>query len=86
MVDNQKSPEPRNVRRSLSDWLRFMHLSPAGPGAELDRYVGYWKPYATNHEALDADQAIQDEVRNAARVLLEAVHLKWSGRWAHAGT
>jgi multimeric flavodoxin WrbA len=74
-----------NVRRSLSDWLRFMHLSPAGPGAELDRYIGYWKPYATSHQALDDDLAIQDEVRNAARVLLEAVHLKQSGRWTTPG-
>src|SRR5204862_7163447 len=36
-----------NVRRSISDWLCFMHLCPAGPTAELDRYIGYWKPYAT---------------------------------------
>lgn len=35
-----------NVRRSLSDWLCYMHLEPAGPLAELDRYIGYWKPYA----------------------------------------
>ena len=26
-----------NVRRSLSDWLCFMQLSPAGQNAELDR-------------------------------------------------
>ena len=30
-----------NVRRSISDWLCFMHLCPAGPTAELDRYIGY---------------------------------------------
>jgi multimeric flavodoxin WrbA len=34
-----------NVRRSISDWLCFMHLCSAGPTAELDRYIGYWKPY-----------------------------------------
>ena len=45
-----------NVRRSLSDWLRFMHLVPAGVPAELDRYIGYWEPYATSHEALDRDE------------------------------
>ena len=60
------------VRRSLSDWLRSMELSPAGPRAELDRYIGYWKPYATSHDDLDQDEAIQEEVRNAARTLLEA--------------
>jgi multimeric flavodoxin WrbA len=29
------------VRRSVSDWLRFMGLEPAGTKAELDRYIGY---------------------------------------------
>jgi multimeric flavodoxin WrbA len=61
------------VRRSLSDWLRSMHLRPAGRLAELDRYIGYWEPYATNHLALDRDEAIQAEVMNAARTLLAAV-------------
>ena len=42
---------------------------PAGPAAELDRYIGYWKPYATSHDELDADTAMQEEVRNAARTL-----------------
>src|SRR5947207_5223757 len=69
-----------NVRRSLSDWLRFMRLCPAGPTAELDRYIGYWKPYATSHDELDADTAIQEEVRNAARTLLEGVMAKRSGQ------
>jgi len=31
-----------DVRRAISDWLCFMHLCPAGPAAELDRYIGYW--------------------------------------------
>ena len=74
-----------NVRRSISDWLCFMHLCPAGPKAELDRYIGYWKPYATSHEELDADHAIQEEVRNAARTLLEGVDAKRSGRMVTAG-
>ena len=75
-----------NVRRSLSDWLRFMHLVPAGVPAELDRYIGYWEPYATNHEALDKDEAIQEEVRNAARTLLEAVQARRSGHLVSAGS
>ena len=74
-----------NVRRSLADWLRFMHLVPAGVPAELDRYIGYWEPYATSHEALDKDQAIQDEVRNAAKTLLEAVQARRAGRLVSAG-
>ncbi|MDG3439410.1 flavodoxin family protein [Nitrospirillum amazonense] len=74
-----------NVRRSLSDWLRFMRLVPAGPQAELDRYIGYWKPYATNHLELDADEAVQEEVRNAARTLGQAVTATRQGRQVAAG-
>lgn len=74
-----------NVRRAISDWLRFMKLAPAGPAAELDRYVGYWEPYATSHDALDKDEAVQEEVRNAARTLAEAVMAERAGRQRIAG-
>jgi multimeric flavodoxin WrbA len=74
-----------NVRRSISDWLCFMHLCPAGPSAEIDRYIGYWKPYATSHNELDADHAIQDEVRNAAQTLLDGVTAKRAGQFVVAG-
>ncbi len=74
-----------NVRRSVSDWLRFMDLIPAGVNAELDRYIGYWQPYATSHEALDADMAMQGEVRNAALTLAQAAHAKHAGKLLAAG-
>ena len=74
-----------NVRRGLSDWLTSMHLVSAGAVAELDRYIGYWKPYATSHEALDEDQDLQEEVRNAARALLAGVKAVRSGRQVEAG-
>lgn len=61
------------VRRAISDWLRFMELRPAGNQSEIDRYIGYWEPYATSHDALDRDEGIQGETRNAARTLLSAV-------------
>jgi multimeric flavodoxin WrbA len=57
------------VRRSLSDWMGSMGLVGAGSHAEVDRYVGYWQPYATSHAALDEDTAFQQEVRNAAQSL-----------------
>jgi multimeric flavodoxin WrbA len=75
-----------NVRRSISDWLCFMDLCPAGPKAELDRYIGYWKPYATSHDELDADEAVQEEVRNAARTLAEGVKANRAGKLSAAGT
>jgi multimeric flavodoxin WrbA len=74
-----------NVRRSLSDWLRFMDLVPAGVNAEIDRYIGYWQPYATSHEALDADDAMRGEVRNAALTLAEAAHANHAGKLVQAG-
>lgn len=67
------------VRRSLSDWLLDMHLVQASQAATLDRYIGYYQPYATSHQALDQDEALQQEVRNAAKVLAEAVKLSRSG-------
>ena len=72
------------VRRAISDWLSFMDLRPAGGMAELDRYIGYWEPYATSHDSLDKDTAIQEEVRNAARTLLSGVAAWRSGHLAPA--
>jgi multimeric flavodoxin WrbA len=74
-----------NVRRLLADWLSFMRLESAGNLAEIDRYIGYYKPYATNHLELDADEAIQDEVRNAARTLAQAAIAQRKGLMVRAG-
>lgn len=74
-----------NVRRSISDWLCFMHMCPAGPAAELDRYIGYWKPYATSHTEFDGDKDVQEEVRNAARALKEGVEATRTGKMITAG-
>jgi multimeric flavodoxin WrbA len=74
-----------NVRRSLADWLRFMKLSPAGESAELDRYIGYWQPYATSHDELDRNEAVQEEVRHAARSLAQAVVARREGRYEAIG-
>jgi multimeric flavodoxin WrbA len=66
--------------RSLSDWLTDMDLVPASAHASLDRYIGYYEPYATSHDALDQDTALQTEVRNAARTLVEATALMRAGK------
>jgi multimeric flavodoxin WrbA len=68
------------VRRAVGDWLSFMSLRPAGRMSQLDRYIGYWEPYATSHEALDRNEAMQEEVRNAARALLAQVGAAREGR------
>jgi multimeric flavodoxin WrbA len=62
-----------DVRNALAEWLDWMGLVDAGAGARLARYIGYFKPYATSHEALDEDLAVQEETRNVARALARAV-------------
>ena len=67
-------------RRALSDWLDWMGFIDAGTQARLDRYIGYYEPYATSHEALDKDVSIQEEVRNVARSVAKAVVELRAGR------
>ena len=68
------------LRRSLSDWLCDMKLIPAVREGGMDRYIGYYGPYATSHDALDADSDVQEEVRVSARALVDAVNLSRAGR------
>jgi len=67
-------------RRALSDWLDWMGFIDAGALARLDRYIGYFEPYATSHDALDRDKAIQEESRNVARAVAKAVAELRAGR------
>ncbi len=57
------------TRRALSDWLDWMGLIDAGDQARLDRFIGYYEPYATSHDALDKDEDVQEETRNVARAV-----------------
>ena len=61
------------TRYALTDWLDWMGLIDAGPQSRLDRFIGYYEPYATSHEGLDKDVAVQEEVRNVARAVSNAV-------------
>jgi multimeric flavodoxin WrbA len=70
-----------NLRHALTSWLADMQLVPAGPTAELGRYVGYYEPYATSHVALDRDLAFVEEVRNAARAVAERVRQLRAGTY-----
>lgn len=73
------------ARRSLSDWLDWMGLVEAGPMARLDRFIGYYGPYATSHRELDQEQALFEEVRNVARAVGTTVGDLRSGRLQPAG-
>ena len=68
------------VRRSLTDWLDWMGLIDAGNQARLDRFIGYYESYAASHEALDADLAVQGEVRNVASAVVNAVKALRAGK------
>ena len=66
------------ARRRCAEPHRLAAGHGAGAGGQprhLDRYIGYYEPYATSHEALDRDLAFQEEVRNVARSLVNAVRL-----------
>ncbi len=69
-----------DARRALSDWLDWMGFIDAGAPARLDRYIGYYEPYASSHEALDRDLAVQEEARNVARAVAKAVVELRAGR------
>lgn len=68
------------LRRNLCDWLDWMGLIDAGTQARLDRYIGYYEPYATSHDTLDADADVQEEVRQLARAVAKGVAELRAGR------
>ena len=67
MVVHGDASGTENLRRMLSDWLCDIGMIPAGRKALLDAYVGYYRPYATSHEDLDADTDFQKEVEAMRR-------------------
>ena len=67
-------------RRALCDWLDWMGFIEAGQKARLDRFVGYYEPYATSHQALDEDPTFQEEVRNVARAVARTIDDVRAGR------
>ena len=69
-----------DARRALADWLDWMGLIDAGTLSRLDRYIGYYEPYATSHQTLDNDKAVQEETRNVARAVANAVVELRAGR------
>jgi multimeric flavodoxin WrbA len=73
LVVHGDSEGVQSLRHVLADWLRSMGLIEAGAPSQLDRYLGYYQPYATSHAALDGDAALFEETRNVARAVLERI-------------
>jgi multimeric flavodoxin WrbA len=67
------------VTSALHNWLTDMGLIPAGHQSEVGRFIGYMESYSTSHDALDQDESLQEETRNAARSLIQAVEMMRSG-------
>jgi multimeric flavodoxin WrbA len=68
-----------NLRRILTDWLTDIGMIPAGHKSLLGTYIGYLGTYAESHLDLDKDEAVQEEVRTAARALVQAVRMMRAG-------
>lgn len=61
-----------SLRTALARWLDAMGLISAGAQAVVDRYIGYYEPYGTAHQAFDRDRALHEEARNVARLVVGA--------------
>jgi multimeric flavodoxin WrbA len=69
VVTHGDAAGPENLRRMLVDWLTDLGMVQAGPLAALDTWIGWYRPYATSHDDLDADQDLFTQVEHAARSL-----------------
>ncbi|OLL27614.1 NADPH-dependent FMN reductase [Burkholderia sp. SRS-W-2-2016] len=69
-----------STRRALSDWLDWMGFIESGAKSRLDRFIGYYEPYATSHETFDRDEDMQREVANVAEAVANCVEQVRDGR------
>jgi hypothetical protein len=72
---------PENLRRMLADWLTDIGMTQAGPQAALDTWIGWYRPYATSHEDLDADADVFVQVQQAALSLANMVQQLRTGAY-----
>ncbi len=70
------------LRDSLAEWLNWSGFIAAGTESQVDRFIGYFEPYATSHEALDKDEVVVEEARNVARAVSNAIAAMRAGRLA----
>ena len=70
-----------NVRRSIVR-LAALHAAARRPGrtAELDRYIGYWKPYATSHDGARRRHGHPGRGAQRRPDPAEALHARRAGR------
>jgi multimeric flavodoxin WrbA len=69
------------VREALVEWLSSIGMHQAGTAAAVDTLIGYYEPYATSHDKLDAQRDVFVLVENAAQSLVNLVRGMRSGDW-----
>jgi multimeric flavodoxin WrbA len=81
VVAHGDSQGHEDVRRSLTQWLTDIGMVQAGSCAAFDTLIGYYEPYATSHDKLDASPDIFTELENAALSLARFVRAIRSGAY-----
>jgi len=79
VVAHGDSQGHEDVRAELTQWLTDIGMIQAGASGAFDTLIGYYEPYATSHDKLDASPDIFAEVENAARSLASLVRDLRSG-------
>jgi len=81
VVAHGDSQGHEGVREALTEWLTGIGMLQAGTSASVDTLIGYWEPYATSHDKLDASPDIFMLAENAATSLANMVRAIRSGAY-----
>jgi multimeric flavodoxin WrbA len=81
VVAHGDSQGHEGVREALVEWLSSIGMHQAGTSAAVDTLIGYWEPYATSHDKLDAMPDVFALVENAAKSLVNLVRAIRSGAY-----
>ncbi|HVJ13183.1 MAG TPA: NAD(P)H-dependent oxidoreductase, partial [Burkholderiales bacterium] len=81
VVAHGDSQGHEGVREALVEWLSSIGMHQAGSSATVDTLIGYWEPYATSHDKLDAMPDVFTLVENAAKSLVNLVRAIRSGAY-----
>jgi multimeric flavodoxin WrbA len=81
VVAHGDSQGHEGVREALTEWMTSIGMIQAGASSVVDTLIGYWEPYATSHDKLDAQPDTFVLVENAARSLVNMVRALRSGAY-----
>jgi len=81
VVAHGDSQGHEGLREALTEWLTSIGMIQAGAASVVDTLIGYWEPYATSHDKLDAQPDTFVLVENAARSLVSMVRAIRSGAY-----